>query len=102
MSGKYKLQNVFIVCIPSNQIQLSILGFLIAMGKPIRADALAQSSMVGYPSFGIEPIKKHFLFVRGNITFLVASFAVAFSWTSGLVIMSFSLSACMLYFVMGI
>ena len=67
MSGKYKLHNVFIVCIPSNQILLSILGFLIAMGKPIRADALAQSNMVGYPSFGIEPIKKHFLFVRGNI-----------------------------------
>ena len=42
MSGKYKLHNVFIVCIPSNQIQLSILGFLIVTGKPIRADALAQ------------------------------------------------------------
>ena len=42
VSGKYKQHNVFIVCIPSNQIQLSILGFLIVMEKPIRADALAE------------------------------------------------------------
>ena len=45
---------------PSNQIQLSISGLLIVMGKPMRKLILAYWNMVGHRLFAREPIGKPF------------------------------------------